>query len=107
MIAPATTSRRRSILVNGEDSDALRSSDAMRSGSEAYGRTADAIAALAAGDREGLGPALAALVHDFEQRREQLTRAPIADTAMMFERLTARRGIAIGLESRLLPAVAA
>src|SRR3954471_7835179 len=55
----------------------------MRSGSWALGRTADAIAALAAGDREGYGAALAAIVHDFQQRRKHLTGVPIADTAMM------------------------
>jgi hypothetical protein len=42
-------------VISGEASDALRTSDAMRSGSDAFGRTADAIAGLAAGDREGYG----------------------------------------------------
>jgi hypothetical protein len=93
-------------LISGDDSDAVRSSEAMRSGSAAFVRTADAIAALAAGDREGYGAALTAIVHDFEQRREHLTGVPIADTALMLERLAVRRGIAIGLQSRLLPAAA-
>jgi hypothetical protein len=53
-------------VISGEDSDAVRSCEAMRSGSRAVGRTADAIAALAAGDREGYGAALAAIVHDFQ-----------------------------------------
>jgi hypothetical protein len=46
-------------------------------------------------------------VPDFEQRHDQLTRAPIANIAMIFERLAARRGGAVGLYSRLLRAVAA
>jgi hypothetical protein len=59
---------------------------------------------VAAGELEGYG---AALVCDFEQRREQPTRAPIANIAMLLERLAARCGGAVGLESRVLRAVAA
>jgi hypothetical protein len=94
-------------LVSRDDPDAVRWSDRMRSGSEAFGRTADAIAALAVGDREAYAAALAAIVRDFEQRSEHLTGIPIADTALMLERLAAHRGIAADLQSPVLPAVPA
>jgi hypothetical protein len=44
-----------------------------------------------------------AIVADFEQRDEHLTGVPIADTALMLERLAAERGMASGPTSPLLP----
>jgi hypothetical protein len=48
--------------------------------------------------------AVAAIVADFESRSEHLTGVPIADTALMLERLAAERGIGAGLDSPLAPA---
>jgi hypothetical protein len=66
-------------------------------------RAADAIAALAARDVAGYGDAIRAIVADFEGRDEHLTGVPIADTALMLERLAAARAMACGATSPLLP----
>ena len=73
----------------------------MLAGSEAFGRAAGAVAALARRDREAYAGMLAAIVADFEAREEHLTGVPIADTALVLDRLAERRGIAVA------PAVAA
>jgi hypothetical protein len=90
-------------LIDGDDDDAQDWALQMRGGSDAFDRTADAIAALAARDQAAYAAALRAIVHDFEQRADHLTGVAIADTALMLERLAARRGMAAGVESALLP----
>jgi hypothetical protein len=90
-------------LVLGEDDAALRAAAQMRAGSDAFARTADAVEALARRDAAGYARAVEQIVADFERREEHLTGVPIADTALMLERLAARRGIAAELRSRLLP----
>ncbi|MGH2859175.1 MAG: hypothetical protein ACRDMJ_17000 [Solirubrobacteraceae bacterium] len=90
-------------LVRGEDDDVAPLSATMRDGSDAFGRTADGLEALAAGDREAYTAAVAAIVADFEGRERHLTGIPIADTAVMLERLAARRGLAAAVQSPFLP----
>ena len=90
-------------LVSGDDAAARAAADGMRAGSPAFGRAADAIAALASGDGPAYGEAVRAIVTDFEGRDEHLTGVPIADTALMLERLAEARGLAAGVESALLP----
>jgi hypothetical protein len=92
-------------LLLGDDPAATRSAATMRGGSEAFIRTADAIAAIAAGDAEAYARGVSAIVRDFEERSEHLTGVPIADTALMLERLAAPRGITGGMQSELLPPV--
>jgi predicted CoA-binding protein len=92
-------------LATGDDTVAARAADGMREGGDAFGRTADAVAALAAGDREAYSGAVAAIVADFEARDAHLTDVPIADTALVLERLAERRHIAAHPSSRLLPPV--
>ena len=75
----------------------------MREGSPAFGRAADAIAALAAGDADAYASAVRAIVSDFEGREEHLTGVPVADTALMLERLAEPRGLAAHPASALLP----
>jgi uncharacterized protein YbjT (DUF2867 family) len=75
----------------------------MREGSPPFARAAEAIDALAAGDAERYAGAVRAVVADFEGRGEHLTGVPIADTALMLERLAAARGLAAGVTSPLLP----
>ena len=91
-------------LVARDDALAARAAEAMRGGSEAFDRTADAIAALARGDGGAYADALEAIVADFAAREDHLTGVPIADTAAMLERLAAPRDLAAGLRSPLLPA---
>ena len=90
-------------LIAGEDAAAASASERMRGGSEAFDRTADAIAALARDDGAGYSAALAAIVRDFEQRAEHLTGVAVADTAVVLERLAARRGLGAQLSSAALP----
>ena len=92
-------------LVHGDDERAAAAAERMRGGSDAFDRTADAIAALAAGDPGAYAVALGAIVDDFAGREEHLTGVPIADTAIMLERLAAARGISAGVHSPLMPAV--
>jgi hypothetical protein len=64
---------------------------------------ADALAGLAAGDadvyRDGVGRVLVS----FEERDAYLEDIPVADTVLVLEALAARRGLAAGLSSPLLP----
>jgi hypothetical protein len=91
-------------LVLGDDAGAARQAAAMRAGDEAFGRAADGVAAIAAGDGAALTHALAAIVADFEARDEHLTGVPIADTALMLDRIWTRRGHGSALpKSPLVP----
>lgn len=90
-------------LILGDDEDASRLLPTMRTGSAAFTRTADALEALAAGDRDAYVLALGAIVRDFEERSDHLTGVPIADTAVMLAHLAAERGLAGGVQSELLP----
>jgi hypothetical protein len=91
-------------LVDGDDDLARRAAAGMREGSDAFGRAADAIAALADRDADAYERAVTAIVADFEGRDEHLTGVPIADTALMLERIADGRGMAARPPSRLLPA---
>ena len=72
--------------------------------SDAFVRAADAVLALARGDAGAYALAVQAIVSDFESRDAFVTGVPIADTALMFERLAQEREMRAGIESRLLPA---
>ena len=90
-------------LVEGDDALAARAAEVMRGGSEAFGRAAHAIAALAAGDGASYAAAVEAIVADFAGREDHLTGVPIADTAVMLERLAGQRGMAAAVASPLVP----
>jgi hypothetical protein len=90
-------------VIAGDDQAGAAWAEHMRAGSEAFGRTADAIAALADGDRARYRRAVEAIVRDFEARSEHLTGVPIADTALMLQVLAERRGIAAEIQSAVLP----
>jgi hypothetical protein len=90
-------------LVEGEDERARSTAAGMRGGSDAFERVAAAIDALAAGRRDRYAEALGAIVSDFEAREEHLTGVAIADPALVLEQIAARRGIAAGIASPVLP----
>ena len=92
-------------LADGEDELARRAADGMLAGSEAFGRAAGAVAALARRDRQAFAGMVAAIVADFEAREEHLTGVAIADTALVLDRLAERRGMAAHPRSPLLPEV--
>jgi hypothetical protein len=91
-------------LVAGDDEGAVRFAGAMRGASNPHDRTADAIAGLAAADREAYRAAVAAIVADFSAREAHLTGVPFADTAAMLEAIARERGVAADLRGPLLPA---
>jgi hypothetical protein len=99
----ASYARAIAALVEGDDATAGAAVAGMRAGPPAMDRAADAVAALAAGDAAAYADAVRAIVADFERRDAHLTGVPIADTALMFERLAAARGLASGVRSALLP----
>jgi len=90
-------------LILGDDRDARLWAARMIAGDEAFARTGEAAAAIASHDGQRYAVALAAIVHDFAQRSEHLTGVAIADTALMLEALAARRGMAVGTESPVMP----
>jgi len=88
-----------------QDDDRAREAAAvMRNGSEAFGRAAAAVTAVADADADAYAAAIDEIVADFAGREEHLTGVPIADTAVVLERLAARRGIAAKPASALVPA---
>ncbi|MGE4428857.1 MAG: hypothetical protein AB7G37_20570 [Solirubrobacteraceae bacterium] len=92
-------------LIARDDDAAARHTPLMREGSPAFGRTADAIDALASRDAGGYATATLAIVADFESRHHHVTKVAIADTALMLERFAERRGLACRPHSALLPAL--
>jgi tetratricopeptide (TPR) repeat protein len=64
---------------------------------------ANALATLAAEDRLGYTYAIESVLESFEQRDEYLEEIPVADTVIVLQALANRRGMAVDLESPLLP----
>src|SRR3954469_4513523 len=92
-------------LIERDDPLAARAAEGMgAAGVEPFLRPAAAVDALAHADGAAYAGAPAAIVADFEARDEHLTGVPIADTALMLERLADARGIAARPRSALLPA---
>ncbi|HXE45928.1 MAG TPA: hypothetical protein VN635_12105 [Conexibacter sp.] len=90
-------------LAQGDDEAALPAVEGMRAGGEAFAQTADALHALAVGDRNAYAKAVTAIVADFAARQEHLTGVAFADTAVMLERLAAPRGVAVRPASAVMP----
>ena len=96
-------------LVENDREAALRAAQGVRQGLEEladpgpFERAAAAIVALATSNRSAFRGVIVAMVADFESRSRHLTGVPIADTALVFERIAARQGIGSGVDSALLP----
>jgi hypothetical protein len=90
------------LLTVAEDEQAAGTAAGL-SGDEFPGAVRDAVATLAAHDREGYAEAVKRVLESFETRDEYLEDIPVADTVIVLEALAARRGFAAGLESPLLP----
>jgi hypothetical protein len=86
-------------VVSGEQPDV---GELLEAG-DAFARTGRALAALANGDRVAYGAALAEIVDDFASRETHLADVPVADTALVLERLAAARGMAARPDSRMVP----
>ncbi|HEV2060214.1 MAG TPA: hypothetical protein VGR11_12725, partial [Solirubrobacteraceae bacterium] len=72
-------------LILGDDDAVAPLADVMDPRGGAFERTATALRALAAGNREAYADAVAAIEADFAARDEHLTGVAIADTAIMLE----------------------
>jgi hypothetical protein len=101
--APASYALAIAALVERDDGTARGASAGMRSASPPFVRTADAIDGLLDHDVERYAGAIDEIVADFESREDHLTGVPIADTAIMLERLAEARGMACRPASPLLP----
>ncbi len=102
----AAFARSLAALVLGDDDAALVASAGMRANSDAFRRAADAVEALARRDQGDYESAVSAIVRDFERRDGHLTGVPIADTAVMLQRLAAERGLCAAVTSPVLPPAA-
>jgi hypothetical protein len=90
--------------IQDDDELALQAVEGMRASDDAaFKRTADALHALAVGDRDAYAAAVTAIVADFAARQEHLTGVAFADTAVMLERLAARREMAARPTSTVMP----
>ena len=89
-------------LVVGDDDAVPALAEVMVPRGGAFERTADAVRALADGDRDAYASALAAIEADFAARDEHLTGVAIADTAIMLELIARERGLAAELDSPLV-----
>jgi hypothetical protein len=90
--------------IQGDDEAALPAVEGMRASEDAaFARTADALHALAVGDRDAYARAVTAIVADFAAREEHLTGVAFADTAVMLERLAAPREMAARPASTVMP----
>ncbi len=101
--APSSYALAIAALVERDDATARTASAGMRSGSPPFVRAADAIVALVDHDDERYAAAVDEIVADFERREDHLTGVPVADTAIMLERLAEARGMACRPASLLLP----
>ena len=90
-------------LAVGDDAEATTAAEGMAAGGEAFERTAAALAALARHDAVAYATALTGVIADFEARDVHLTGVPIADTAVVLERLAEPRGMLHRPASPLLP----
>ena len=92
-------------LVLGEDAEARGLVEGLLNEAEsAFPRpVAEALAALAHADADVYGEASGRVLASFEERDAYLEDIPVADTVVVLEALAARRGLAAGLRSPLLP----
>ena len=95
-----------SALVLGDDVEAGALSQSLQAEAEdVFPRpVADALVALASGDRPAYEEAVGRVVDSFETREAYLEDMPVADTVLVLEALADRRGLAARPSSPLLPA---
>jgi hypothetical protein len=92
------------LLVLGRDHEARVHADAIRTRDDFPRDVGDAVAMIAAGtDRIGYSEAIESVLESFETREEYLEDMPVADTVVVLQALSAKRDLAVELESPLLP----
>jgi hypothetical protein len=90
------------LLVLADDEEAAATTDALTD-AEFPQSVAVALQSIAAHDRDAYAEAVKRVLESFETREEYLEDVPVADTVIVLEALAARRGLAAGLRSPLLP----
>ena len=90
-------------LVLGDWDDARVHADYARTHEVVPSEVADALAFIAAEDVVGYTVAVEGVLRSFETREAYLEDIPVADTVLVLQALAARRGMAVELESPLLP----
>ena len=100
----ATYARCLALLVTGRDGEAREAAATLQGAADFPDDVADALAALAAHDRDAYARAVREVLRSFEEREEFLEDVPVADTVLVLQALAAPRGIAVELpDSRVLP----
>jgi hypothetical protein len=92
------------LLVLGHDDEALVQAASIQGRDDFPADVADALAALALRDADAYEEAVRSVLRSFETREEYLEDIPVADTVLVLQALAARRAMAVGLTSPLLPA---
>jgi hypothetical protein len=90
------------LLVLADDEEAAATTNALTD-AEFPQSVAVALQSIAAHDRDAYADAVKRVLESFETREEYLEDIPVADTVIVLEALAARRGLAAGLRSPLLP----
>jgi len=104
--APSTTARYAgalALLVLGRDDEAGSLAEPLREAEGFPPATADALTALARGDRAAYAEAVAAVLETFETRERFLEDIPVADTVMTLQVLARARALDVALRSPRLP----
>lgn len=91
------------LLTLGRDEEARPVADSIRERDDFPSDVADALATLAAEDPLGYTYAVETVLESFERRDEYLEDMPVADTVVVLQALAERRGMAVDLNSELLP----
>jgi hypothetical protein len=87
------------LLVLGRDADARELSSTLRDRDDFPRDVADAVATLAAADREGYAVAVESILESFETRTDFLEDVAVADTVLVLQILAAQRGTAVDLRA--------
>jgi hypothetical protein len=91
------------LLVLGRDHEARAAADSIRERPDFPHDVADALATIAARDPIEYTFAIESVLRSFEMREGYLEDVPVADTVLVLQALAARRGLAVDLESPLVP----
>ena len=90
-------------LVLNADAEAAENAATLQGRDDFPAAVADSLVALATRDAGAYDAAIRALLEDFEAREEYLEDTPVADTVLALQALAQERGLAVTLESPLLP----
>ncbi|HEV3480668.1 MAG TPA: hypothetical protein VG144_14635 [Gaiellaceae bacterium] len=91
------------LLTLERDEEARPVADSLRNQDDFPQDVGDALATISAEDPLGYTYAVESVLESFEQRDEYLEDLPVADTVIVLQALADRRGMAVELDSPLLP----